>query len=265
MTSLQQNAHDYLALRQGLGHKMAHAARELPRFVAYLDAKHLPTVTTAAAWAWAQSTLHQPASGAQRQRLSIARGFARFMVGVDPTTEIPPTDLLVHHRERRTPFIYSRHDIQVLMSTVRQICPESYQALLHATVIGLLAVTGLRVGEALRLADAHVDWARGLLVIFATKFGKSRAVVLDASTITALARYVEARRQHAMASKTGHFFVTEQGNALAYAQVGRLFRKAVQTSGVGATAPTPPHLHDLRYPNLNKIPTFFGDRGDDRP
>lgn len=108
---------------------MAHVARELPRFIAYLEDQHIPTITVVAALAWAQTTPSQPAPGAQLQRLSIVRGFARFMVGVDPATQIPPADLLVYRPERRTPFIYSRHDIRLLMSTIRQICPIPLRAL----------------------------------------------------------------------------------------------------------------------------------------
>lgn len=247
MTPLQRHAQDYLTLRQSLGHKMAHAVRGLPGFIAYLEQEHLPTVTTAAAVSWAQATPQQPAPLAQQQRLSIVRGFARFMVGVDPTTEIPPADLLVHHRERRTPFIYSREDIQLLMGTVHRTCPVPFRAQAFTTVIGLLGVTGLRVGEALRLTDEDVDWKHSLIVIRTTKFGKSREVVVEPSTLKALAHYVAARNQQVPNPSTSHLFVTERGKPLAYARVGEAFRKAIRTSGIGTTAPSPPHLHDLRH------------------
>lgn len=247
MTPLQRHAQDYLTLRQALGHKMAHAARELPRFVAYWEDQHIPTITVVAALAWAQATPCQPAPGAQLQRLSIVRGFARFMVGVNPATQIPPAGLLVYRPERRTPFIYSRHDIRLLMSTIRQICPIPLRALAYSTLIGLLAVTGLRIGEALRLTDSDIDGNQGLLTIRSTKFGKSREVALNPSTVAALVTYIHARVTPAPTRETPYLFVTERGNPLTYARVGEMFRQAIRVSGVGAMAPNLPHLHDLRH------------------
>ena len=247
MSALQQHAQDYLHLRQALGHKMAHAVRLLPQFVADLDQRGWPTVTTAAAVAWAQATPHPLASAAQQQRLSVARGFARFMVGVDPATEIPPADLLAHHRARRTPFIYSRDDVRALMATARRISPEPFRGATLATLIGLLGVTGLRIGEALRLTDPDIEWASGLLRIQDTKFGKSRAVVLDASTLTALGAYVGLRNQRVPPPRAPHVFVTPRGAPVSYRRVGEAFRAVVQASGVGAQAPVRLHLHDLRH------------------
>lgn len=247
MSALQQHAQDYLQLRQALGHKMAHAVWLLPKFVAYLDHQGLPTVTTAAAVAWAQATPRQSAPAAQQQRLSIARGFAHFMVGVDPATEIPPTDLLAHYREWRTPFIYSLEDVRALMATARRISPEPFRGATMATLIGLLGVTGMRVGEALRLTDQNVDWDQGILLIHATKFGKSRAVVLDASTLKALGNYVALRNQRVPEPRASQLFVTERGTPVQYPRVGEAFRDALQESGVGARASARPHLHDLRH------------------
>lgn len=119
MSMVQKAAQDYLQLRQSLGHKMGHAVRLLPRYVAYLDSQNLTTVTTATAIAWAE--MHHATSGVQRERLSIARGFARFMTGLDPQTEIPPLGLIPDHYERRVPFIYSIEDIHALMGAARQV------------------------------------------------------------------------------------------------------------------------------------------------
>lgn len=247
MSALAQHAEDYVTLRQALGHKMAHAVRLLPDFVAYLDRQGLSTVTTAAALAWAQSTPGQPASAAQLQRLSIARGFARFMVGIDRTTEIPPADLLVHPRERRTPFIYSPEDLRALMAAARRIAPHPFRGATIATLIGLLGVTGLRVGEALRLTDLDVDWDEGILRIETTKFGKSREVALDPSTLKALKDYVARRDEQVAAPHVPQLFLNERGKALQYRRVGEAFRKALRESGVGDQSPAHPHLHDLRH------------------
>jgi len=63
MSALSDAVRDYLRLRNSLGHELAEHYRELPRFVAVLDAAGLPTVTVAAALSWAQvSTLTRPAA-----------------------------------------------------------------------------------------------------------------------------------------------------------------------------------------------------------
>lgn len=247
MSTLQQHVADYLHLRQALGHKMAHAARYLPNFVAYLEQQGLTTVSTAAAVAWAQATPHQPAPGAQQQRLSITCGFARFMAGIDPGTEIPPDDVLVHHPERRTPFIYSHADICALMEAARRCYARTFYGITLATFIGLLAITDMRVGEALRLTDHDVDWERGALRIRDTKFGKSREVVLDRTVVQALRDYVGQRNQLVVARQTEHVFVTEHGKPLQYPRVGAAFRKLLREAGVGTDGDLRPHLHDLRH------------------
>ncbi len=246
MSTVQKAAQDYLQLRQSLGHKMGHAVRLLPRYVAYLDSQNLTTVTTATAIAWAE--MHHATSGVQRERLSIARGFARFMTGLDPQTEIPPLDLIPDHYERRVPFIYSIEDIHALMGAARQVSRWPFRGTTVATVIGLLGVTGMRVGEALHLNRQAVDLEAGVLTIQAAKFGKSREVVLAPSTTQALQQYDQVRAVQKGCQDTPWFFVTEGGQPLQYPQVGQaVFRRLIRASGVGAESPISPHLHDLRH------------------
>lgn len=246
MSPLQQHAHDYVALRQALGHKMAHAVRLLPDFVGYLEARDLSTVTTDAALAWAQATPRHPAPMAERQRFAVARGFARFMSGIDPQTEIPPSDVLVYRYQRRAPYIFSGADIVALMAAVPRISRSPFRAVTWATLIGLLGITGMRVGEALRLTDHDVDWDQAVVVIRATKFGKSREIVLDSSTVSALKNYVAQRPP--TAGPTPTLFVTEHGKPLAYRRVSEAFERLLGESGVGPPATEGrPHLHDLRH------------------
>ena len=120
MTALRQFADEYLQLRRSLGHKMNHAGWLLPHFVAYLEGIGTETLTITAALEWAQSSAHDPAPAARAQRLAVARGFARYLVGIDPRTEVPPADLMPYPRRRRLPFIYSADDIAALMAEVRK-------------------------------------------------------------------------------------------------------------------------------------------------
>jgi integrase/recombinase XerD len=194
MSALSDAARDYLRLRNSLGHELAEYHRELPRLVAVLDAAGLPTVTVAAALSWAQGPDVDPASSIAPRRMTIARGFARYMAGIDARTEVPPPGLISGRRRWRPPFIYSPDDIATLMAQARRL-RQPMPAATHETLIGLLAASGIRVGEAIRLDRDDIDWTRGVLAIRESKFGKSRRVPVLESTLTALDRYARVRDQ----------------------------------------------------------------------
>lgn len=192
MSGLSQAADDYLRLRGALGHQLADAARLLPRFVAYLDEIGAETVTIEAALAWAQQADATPGSTVWPRRMSVARGFARHLAGSDPRTEVPPAGLIPSSQRRRPPFIYAPADITALMDQARSIRSPLRAATIE-TLIGLLAVTGMRVGEAIRLQAGDVDWTEGVLTVRESKFGKSRHVPVQPSTLAALADYTRIR------------------------------------------------------------------------
>ena len=153
MSALAAHAQEYLLLRNTFGHELAEAARLLPRFVAYLESIGATTVTIETAIAWAQ----QPDTGAdskiRARRMTIARGFARHMAGIDPQTQVPPSGLIPYRKRWRPPYIYHHPEIQTLMDATAQVISNPQRAVTYATLIGLLAATGMRVGEALRLQD----------------------------------------------------------------------------------------------------------------
>lgn len=246
MSALGRAAEDYLTLRHSLGHKLADAERLLPRFVAYLDRESIPIVTIEAALAWAQRPDADPGSTVWARRLTVARGFARHMAGIDPRTEIPPAGLIGYRQRRRLPFIFSDADIAAVMAQARAI-RWPLPALTHETLIGLLAVTGMRVGEALRLDRADIDWAEGLLLIRESKFAKSRQVALHPSALDALARYSQRRDELQPTCQTPAVFVSMRGTRLIYAVVQEVFRNCCRASGVGAGSTTKPRIHDLRH------------------
>ena len=179
MSALAGRAEEYLRIRRMLGHELAEAARLLPRFVAYLDDFGATIITVEAALAWAQQPQARPGSKVHARRMTVARGFARHMAGIDPRTQIPPLGLLPYRQRWRPPFIYSDADIQALMAEVPRIIRSPLRAATYQTLIGLLAATGMRVGEALRLERGQIDWAEGVLTVRASKFGKSREVPLS--------------------------------------------------------------------------------------
>ena len=193
MSDLSGQAGDYLRLRRALGHKLDDAHRLLPRFVAYLDTIGAESVTVEAALAWARRPDADPASSVWMRRMNVARGFARHMAGVDPGTEVPPPGLVTFRQRRRQPFIYSDADIAALMAHARQSIPTPLRAATVETLIGLLAATGMRVGEAIRLQRPDLRWAEAVIVVRDSKFGKSRLVPLHASSVAALAAYAGQR------------------------------------------------------------------------
>ena len=247
MSALAQRAEDYLRLRNALGHELAEAVRLLPRFVAYLDSIGATTVTLDAALAWAQLPDAAPGSNLRAKRMTVARGFARHMAGVDPRTQVPPLGLIGYRKQWRSPFIYQRADVEMLMTHAVHAIRDPLRAASYHTLIGLLAATGMRVGEALRLHRDDIDWEEGVITVLASKFGKSRELPLTASTLHALARYAEHRDHAQPRPSTSTFFVSTAGTAIRYPHFGAQFRRLVDATGVGATSPARPRIHDLRH------------------
>ncbi|WP_200826176.1 tyrosine-type recombinase/integrase [Kibdelosporangium aridum] len=154
----------------------------------------MPTVTVAAALAWAQGPDVDPASSMAPRRMTIARGFARYLAGLDDRTEVPPPGLIAGRRRWRPPFIYSPADIAALMAQARCL-HHPLPAATYETVIGLLAATGLRIGEAIRLDRTDIDRDDAVLTIRKSKFGKTRIVPMLESTLPALDDYARTRDQ----------------------------------------------------------------------
>lgn len=131
------------------------------------------------------------------------------------------------------------------MATASASARTAWRAATLETLIGLLAVTGLRVGEALRLAPADVDVDAAVVTVRATKFGKSRQAPVSATTAEALAGY--ARRRERDVATAATFFATASGAPVAYTHFGLTFRRAVDAAGIGAGSEVRPRVHDLRH------------------
>jgi len=244
---LEHDLADYLELRRSLGHEMAEAGWLLPRFVAYLDGLGASTVTIESALDWAQqSPTGQPTTVGPR-RMTAARGFARYLAGIYPGTEIPPLGLMPHRQRWRPPFIYSTADIDALMDQARNSIRSPLRAATYETLVGLLAAGGLRIGEAIKLDRSDVDWSGNLLLIRESKFGKSRLVPLHSTAMQALSVYAKLRDELEPRPEEPSFFVSQTHKRLCYAAVCQTFRQLVNDAGVGDGAPSAPRLHDLRH------------------
>ncbi len=191
MTAFCSAAADYLATRRAMGYKLADQGLMLGQFVAYLeaaDAEHL-TITDALSWA------KQPADAAPvwwAARLGMVRSFARYLSALDPATEVPPVGLLPDPSHRVVPHIYSDDDLARLLEAAGRLSPR-HRADTYQTLIALVAVTGMRAGEAVRLDRDDVDIDEGLLTIRNSKYGKSRQLPLHQSTLEALGAYARRR------------------------------------------------------------------------
>lgn len=255
MNTLRQVVGEYLAMRRNLGFKLKDDESALHNFAAFMELQRASYITQRLALAWAQ----QPKDAQPKRwaaRLCYVRGFARHRKGFDPRTQVPPVRLLPYHRRRPRPYLYSDKEIRQLLRAAldmplapkhRKCCallPSVYHCL-----IGLLSVSGLRLGEALNLELRDVDLNGMVLTIRSGKFGKDRLVPIHASTCRALADYI-ARRQRRWAGRavSSYLFVSSRGNRLDASQVHRTFNAISVRVGLrGASDSRGPRLHDFRH------------------
>ena len=247
MSPLRQAVADYLTVRRALGFKLDRHGRLLPQFVDYLEDIGADTVTTEHALRWAM--LPADASPAWRaERLSVVRGFARYLQTIDPAAELPPADLLpTSGSRRRTPYLYSDQEIAALLAAAGTLRAPLRAATMQ-TLIGLLAVTGMRIGEAIRLDRGDLDLEHERLVVRNSKFGKSRELALHTTTTAALRAYLRRRDELLPRPDTPAVFVSLVGKRLLYRDVARTFRRLVERGGLTPrSASCRPRLHSLRH------------------
>ena len=232
MKTLREAVGDYLALRRGLGFKLKKHQRLLKEFASFLEQESTSQITSRLALLWATQPKHiQPAEWATR--LVVVRGFARYWSATDATTEIPPNGLLPYRPSRAKPYLYSDEQIHQLLESAKNMpAAHSLQPWTYHCLLGLLAVTGLRISEALNLRSADIDWSEGVLTIRDGKFRKSRLVPLHASSLKALSDYA-VRRNHMFASHDrGYFFPSRRGTRLDEGQVRRTFYTLSRQIGI---------------------------------
>jgi integrase len=247
MTALAEHLDNYLKLRRTLGHKLADAHRLLPRFVSYLDAHDAEFVTIDAALRWALEREMPAGSVVPADRMMLVRGFARYLSGIDPRTEVPPAGTIRHPRRWRRPFIYADNDVLAMIEQAHAVIPQPLRSATYQTLIGLLATTGLRIGEALRLDRRDLDTSEGVLRIRESKFGKSRLVPLDPSAVDALERYDHSRQRLLPDPSTDSLFVSLRGTRVIYETVWPTHRLLCDRAGVGASSTVTPRIHDHRH------------------
>jgi integrase/recombinase XerD len=246
MIDLRAALHDYLRIRRQLGFELKHAGRLLEDYVRFMERAGARHITSELAVAWAK--LPQDAHPHRwRQRLGIARAFARYVATIDPSSEVPAENLLPAARRRVPPYIYSEAEIRALMAAARALKPP-LRAATFETLIGLMATTGLRLGEALGLDRQDVDLEAGALHVRAAKQSKQREVPLHPTTTQALRSYARLRDRYWPEPNMPAFFVSQQSRPLTHSSVHFTFPKLIREVGLeGAGQRTRPRPHDLRH------------------
>lgn len=246
MSALRRAACDYLAMRRSLGYKLERQGPVLMDFISYLEDAGASTVTVEAALAWAV----RPAGSAQawhQHRLSTARGFGAYLKTLDPACQVPPRRLLAGHSDRVAPYLYSPDEITALVQAAGSL-GRPLQAATYQALISLLAVTGLRAGEAIRLASADVSLDDALITVVNTKFGKSRLVPLHPDTAGMLRRYAARRDELCPAPAADAFFLSSTGSPLLISSIDATFARLLGMAGITVPAGhARPRAHDLRH------------------
>lgn len=252
MSPLSDALTQYLAMRRTLGRVDRLVSGLLRHFVAFVNETGSPFITIELVRQWAlQPAAAHPSTWAGR--LIIARRFAIWCRASDPRTQVPPADLVGQRYRRKPPQRFRDHDIEALVQRAAALpSAKNLRGQTYATLFGLLAVTGLRINEALHLDRSDVDLETGVLLIRRTKFGKSRLVPIHPTTQQALRAYSQARDRTLVNPTTPAFFLSERGTRITEWIARYTF--AVVSRTVGLRRPTRdgrhghgPRIQDLRH------------------
>lgn len=243
MRSLRETLENYLGLRRSLGFKMLNESSALPAFVSFAEKRKIPYITTHLALDWAQ----QGREGQSKWRFSMVRGLAKYAAIFDGRTDVPQLGLLRSKYPRPRPYIYSDQEIERLLCAAWN-WEHDRPRRTYYSVLGLLSVCGLRLGEAIRLQVDDVDLVNGILTIRNSKFGKSRLVPLHSSAARKLHEYRGQRNKFLGKRAATHFFITRNGTPLRQPTLHIVFKKLLVLAGIREkTSRGGPRLHDLRH------------------
>ena len=247
MIRWRKKVEEYVELRRSLGFKLLDAEKALIQFASFLEQSRATHITIALAMKWAQQNQNaRPASWAKR--LSFVRGFARHWSAHDSRTEVPQSGLLPYRPARARPYLYSNDEIRKLLRAARRLpSANSLRGPTYYSLLGLLAVAGLRISEARNLQTDDVDLKKDVLTIRGTKFGKSRLVPIHSSTRKVLSDYA-SRRDRFLGRRPASFFVSGRGTRLDGAEIRRTFYSLSRQIGLrGPSDSHGPRLHDFRH------------------
>jgi integrase/recombinase XerD len=250
MNTLRENVAGYLTTRRTMGFKVEGLGKLLWSFVAFCEDHDATHVRTDLAIQWATTPIKVPITDALvARRMDAVRIFARYQYALDPATQIPDEMICRRRYRQKEPNVFSDSEIQALLAATDTLSPP-FTALTWRTLIGLLATTGMRPGEACRLSVADIDLAGGVIQILQTKFGKSRLVFIHPSTVGAVTGYLQARQEWVGTAVRAcpAVFVNTRRRPLDPQKLGVTFKQIAMAAGL-STAPghRSARLHDLRH------------------
>ena len=246
MSALSEHVEEYLRARRAFGVKLERHGRLLPELVDYLETAGASTITRELAISWARL----PAGAHPRHwaaRLSIARGFAAYLHTIDAETEIPPAGVFAARYQRPTPYLWSQEDISRLLYAARGLRP-ALKAASYEALFGLLAVTGMRLGEAIALEPGDIDLDAGVITIRAhiAKLERARPVPLHPTTVQALEHYARTRALLCPRPSSSTFLLSSIGTSLDRSAVAKTLRTLTTALGL-RTETVHPTAHQLRH------------------
>lgn len=262
MTALRDAAEDYLVIRRACGYALRQEGRLLASYLDHLERTGTTRVTTQMALAWATEPGQADPSW-WAKRLTVVRGFARYLATIDQDTQVPSAGLLPHHAQRRTPYLYSPAQLAGLMNAAGRLA-HPLRAATFTTLIGLMACTGLRTGEAMRLDRDDVEFDDDLLTVRNSKHGKSRLVPLHPSTTAQLRGYAKHRDELCPHTATVAFFLSGAGTRLNHTNASSTFADLRTAAGISAPPrQRQPRMTDLRHGfAVTTLITWYADRVD---
>ena len=245
--TLRERLDEYLVMRRALGFQLNDVERQVGSFCSWLEAGGQTktfTIDEAVTWARLNPDAH-PSWWATR--LSLVRRFAAYLNANGVDVPVIPGGLLPARKPRAVPFIYSQDDLDALLTACDQVFGDVRIAATVRTVIGLLAATGLRIGEALNLRVDDIDQANDVLVIRAAKSAE-RLVPIHPTTTAALMQYIALpARAATRPDPHGPVFVTAHGTGYVYVTFQGMFRRVREAAGLTPRGRAHPRLHDLRH------------------
>jgi len=243
VSALQDALAEYLAVRRALGFKLERIGLLLRQFVQYLDERGEQRITIRSAVAWA--VLPGGSDWLHYDRLAAVRGFANYLHAVDPSVEVPSVDLLRNGPPRRRPFLYTDEEILALMQSAESL-KTTHRRATYQTLIGLLATTGMRIGEAIALDLGDFDRELGVVVVRG-KLAKLRELPLAPSTTGALQEYLQRRDRPPGRAGTRALFVGIRGTRLEPSCVEDTFRLLRDRAEIKPRFGCRPTLHGMRH------------------
>ena len=246
---MSEQVEQYLAFRRAMGFDLRGEGYQLHAFARFADetSRHTGPLTTDLLLRWVQ-TAKKPGPVTAARRVEVLRPFLKYCRQFDPACPVLPLGFCGPAHRRIPPHIYTEAEISELLAAARELKPEGPRPLTYVTLFGILAVTGMRLSEALHLEQADVNLKQSALTVRETKFKKSRVVPLHSSTTEALSRYAKACVTISRQPGVRTFFLTASGRSMPHRTVHHTFDVLRRRLGWVARGGHPqPRIHDLRH------------------